>query len=120
MCNLIRCFDDWLSRVEKVYIFLDDEDCILRVQVAKAPHPLQFSTHEVLKGQPVLMLHLWNGRIPKIPAIGADVSWAVKTYRMFVRSLHKVGNYLANEPRLVGVQAVGGVSALFSLTDPAG
>jgi len=117
---LIRSFDRWLCRIEKVYVFYEEADCILRIQVTKAPHRLQFATHELLKGQPVLMLHLWNERIPLIPQTGADMSWAVKTYRMFLRSLHKVGNYVKNEPGVMGVQAVGGISALFSLADPAG
>jgi hypothetical protein len=120
MRYLIRDFDHWLSRVEKVYVFCEEADCILRLQVAKAPHRLKFIAQDVSKGQPVLMLHLWNERIPLIPPAGADLSWAVKTYRLIVHSLHRAGAYLKHEPGFEGIQAIGGVSAIFSLSDPTG
>ena len=118
MRNLIQRFDAWICRIEKVYVFCNDAECILRLQVRGAPHLLHFATQDIQKGQPVLMLHLWNERIPLMLPAGPDMSWAVETYRKFSRSLCKVGRYIQSEPGGMSVQAVGGVSALFSLANP--
>ncbi len=117
---LIRRSDAWLSRLERVYVFCEDADCKLRLQVAGTPHMLHLTSRLIPKGQPVLMLHLWNERIPAIPPNGPDLPWAVKTSRHFSRSLHQVGRYVQNAPWLRDIQAVGGISALIILTNSDG
>ena len=36
-----RCFDAWLRRVYGVFEFSQDVDCLLRLQVTRAPHALR-------------------------------------------------------------------------------
>jgi len=79
MRALIVTFDHLLSRAYGVYEFCDDPDCIVRLQMARAPHTLHFPDHQVLKGEPVLGLHLWNKRPPPRPPAGPGLGYPVST-----------------------------------------
>jgi hypothetical protein len=117
MRALIRHFDTLVRRANGVLEFCDDEECLLRLQVARAPRTLHLEGQVVEAGEPVLILHLWNEHIPPLPQTGPDLAWAVRGYRMFIRSLCAVARQMQNDPRLAGVRAVGGVTVLFG---PAG
>jgi hypothetical protein len=118
--KLIRCFDAFLRRAEGVFEFCDDEDCILRLQLGKAPHPVELPDCQVQKGDPVLKLHLWNERISRLPETGADLAWAAHVGRLFVRSLRAVAQQVEQEPRMRDVRAIGGVTVLFFPGDGSG
>jgi hypothetical protein len=116
MHALIRHFDTLVRRANGVLEFCDDDECLLRLQVARAPHTLHLEGQVVEAGEAVLVLHLWNEHIPRLPQAGPDLAWAVQGYRMFIRSLRAVARQMQHDPRLAGVQAVGGVMALFGPT----
>lgn len=113
MRAIIRRFDGLLRRASAVFEFCDEADCLLRLQIARAPHDLHLSDGTgVRAGDPVLMLHLWNEHVPPIRPAGPDLAWAVSVRRMLLHSLRAAARWLANEPGLTNVRAVGGVTVL--------
>ncbi len=112
---LIRRFDGWLSRIERVEPFTDDPRCILRIQGGRAKFDLTLPDGVISRGADVLLLHAWNERMPRIPPGGPDVAYAVYFRRMTVISLNLIARQVASTPSLCNVQAVGGVTAHISL-----
>jgi hypothetical protein len=110
--TLIRRFDAFLARRYGVFIFTDEGDCLLRLQIARAPHRLQFASQVVKRGEPVLLIHLWNEHIPPVSPAGPDLAWAKTLQRAFLNSLRAVSVYMQKEPRLAEIRAIGGVSVL--------
>lgn len=113
--TIVRAFDLWLSRQYGIFPFDESPDCIVHVQVSKATHPLEFPDCAVVEtGQPVVLLHLWNEHLPPMPPEGPNLGWSNRTMRLFVDSLRGLARQFRRDPRLEGVRAVGGVTALFS------
>ena len=121
MRPLIRLLDAILRRAYGVFEFCDDRDCVLRIRLTKASHPLRLSDRVVRAGDPVLELHLWNEHIPPLPPDGPDMAWAIRTRHMLIHSLHMLARQMENDPHLGSVRAVGGITVLLSPGDrPAG
>jgi YkoP domain len=121
MRALIRHFDAWLCRAYGVFEFSDDENCVLRLQVTRAPHTLHLNGQVVDAGASVLALHLWNEHIPPMPPAGTDLAWAALMKRLLIQSFRSVATQMRCDPRLASVRAVGGVMALLSPAEhPAG
>jgi hypothetical protein len=121
MRTAIRLLDALQRRLHGVYEFTDDPSCLLRIQRTKAPHDLALPDGTVAAGAPVLALHLRNEQVLPIPEAGADMAWALRMTRIFVRSLRAVGTEMERDPRLAGVQAVGALStAVFGPSGQAG
>jgi hypothetical protein len=118
--GVIRRFDSFLRKRNGVFEFCQAEDCILRLSYSRASHPLCLTGGGVPRGAPVLLLHLWNERIPSIPPNGPDFSWASSTQRMFLHSLQLVAAYLESNLCQQSIQAVGGNTALLKYNDRAG
>ena len=111
--ELIRHFDRLLRRACGVVEFCEDPQCLLRVQLARCPRPLRLSDGmEMRRGEPVLMLHLWNERIPPMGPAGPDMLWAVRVRRRLIYSLRQVAAFVATDPQMAGVRAVGGITVL--------
>ena len=115
---LLRWFDAWLARAEKVFAFSEAPDCLLRLQIAKAPHALNFGKRAIPAGEPVLMLHLYNSHLPVVPRGGPSLAWAKKTQRMFFASLRGAACHIEGHPGLSRLAAVGLNTALIA-PDPA-
>jgi hypothetical protein len=111
---VIRRFDGYLSRTEKIFTFTDAENCLLRLQIARAPYRVEFAGQSVEAGEAVLAIHLWNEHIPKLAPEGSDLAWAAQTGRLFVQSLHAAGEYVRGNSGLARLRAVRGITALFS------
>lgn len=112
MRALIRCLDALLRTVYGVFMFCEDPNCVLRLQLKEVHHSLSLSGGQVNKGEPVLMLHLWNEHLPPLPPTGPTLAWAVRFQRLLVKSFQAVAQQVCLDPRLVGIRAVGGVFAL--------
>ena len=76
MRALMRRIDAWMLRVLGIFEFSDDPECVLRLQITRAPHTLCLNGRVVNAGEPVLELHLWNEHIPPLPPSGPDLAWA--------------------------------------------
>ncbi len=112
MRAVIRGFDRFLRWARGVFEFCDDPECILRLRLTRTPHELHLPGGIVGKGEPMLELHLWNEHLPLPPAGAPDLAWAVRIGRMWVQSLHRVGRYMRDDPRVSGVRVIGGVTVL--------
>jgi len=118
---IIRQFDSLVRWANGVFEFCDDPEGLLRLQVAHARHALDLSdgTH-VCTGERVLLLHLWNEHVPPLRPGGSDLAWAAQLGRRLVQSMHAAGRWLAGQPHLADVRAVGGVTVLIALGDERG
>jgi hypothetical protein len=110
--TLIRRFDAFLARQSGVFVFTDEADCLLRLQITNAPHRLLFESQVVERSEPVLLIHLWNEHVPPVSPAGPDLAWAKNIQRAFLNSLRAACVYIQKEPRLTEIQAIGGVTVL--------
>ncbi len=116
----VRLIDSLLSAILDVYGFSDDPECILRIQLRETSHTVSIGSYVISKGEPVLALHAWNERMPKLPEDGATMEWALRLRRMMVHSFRLVAKEMQNDKEYSQVCAVCGKSALFSFTDHTG
>jgi hypothetical protein len=111
---LVRKLDELIRKCSRVFEFNQDVDCLLRLQVTRAPHTLRLPDLTVEANEPVLLIHLWNERLPNTSPGGADLAWARRILRLFRRSLYLTADYLQDNPHLSQVRAVGGVTILLT------
>lgn len=112
---IIYRFDDWLSHVEGVEPFTDDPQVIMRIQTGRAAWCIPLPECTIPSDSEVLFIHLWNERIPPIPADGPDLGWARRTQHMMIYSFEEVANHMQADLAFQKIQAVGGVIAQISL-----
>ena len=99
--QLIGGLDDHLSRSHGVKVFSTDERCILRYALVAAPCDLRLSDGvEIRRGDPVIDVHCWNGRVPPMPAGGPDLAWAQATANRFRQSLRLLAEAAMTNPDL--------------------
>lgn len=116
----LRRFDNFLSTSQGLYTFSDDPQCLLRIQLTHAVHAVTIEKVRILKGDPVLAIHLWNEHMPQIPAVGADLAWALQIRRLVVHSFRILAGVMQNDELYKPVRALCGTSALFSFTGHTG
>ena len=118
---LIRHFDRLLRWANGVFEFCAQEECLLRLQLARASHDLHLSDGtRVRAGEPVLMLHMWNEHVPPLEVGEPDLAWAMRFRHLLIHSLQLAARWLASQPGLAGVRAIGGVTVLLPLVDERG
>jgi hypothetical protein len=94
--QLVRSFDALLSQYYGIHEFTDDPECIIRVARARAGRDIVLSDGTSLRAEdPVLDLHWWNERLPRIPERGPDPAWAAAMRRRILSSLRGLGRHLA-------------------------
>jgi len=118
--RLVRCFDRWLSRRYGIFEFSQHPDCLLRLQAAVAHRSLTLPDRRVERGEPVLLLHLWNERLSALPPVDAGLSRAKTMQRMIIRSLTELACYVDQHPELAQRRALGGVTVLLGAGSHAG
>jgi len=117
MRSIIRTIDRSLRKRKRIFEFCDDPDCVFRVSVGDLTSPLRIRDGEIPAGSRVLELHLWNEHIPPMPRQGLGISWAVKFRRRVASSAWLLADSIRKDPRLAGVQIIGGVTPLFTPGD---
>ncbi len=120
MRALVRLIDRMLCLTEGVFSFSQAPEIILRLQFRTAPHATTLGEVSISKGAPVLALHVWNERMPKLPQTGADLEWAIGLRRCLIHSFREVARLVQADPHYGSVCAVYGVSALLSDSDHTG
>jgi len=113
----VLAIDRTLRRRTGIFEFCDDPDCLFRVSLDVAEYPLRVDSGEIPPGSTVLKLHFWNEHLPSIPGTGPTLSWAVRFRRIVAHSTHVLAEAMGKDPRLADVQAVGGVTPLFTPGD---
>ncbi len=111
---IIRAIDRYVRQRTGVFEFCDDPGCVFRVSIGVSRVPLRVTDGEIPPGTRVLELHFWNENIPPMARTGPTLSWAVKFRRMVASSTRLMAGAMKKDPRLAGVQAVGGVTPLFA------
>jgi hypothetical protein len=114
-------FIDKLLRIRNgVYEFTDDPMCIFRIQLRQAARGVNLKGNEIYTGDPLLGIHIWNEHMPKIPADGADLRWALQSQRMLQHSFKLIASEMQSDTKYAGIRALFGTSALFSFSDHTG
>ncbi len=114
MRGLIRRLDAFLRSRNGIFPCVEREDCLLQLQISRAPRLLVFPDEEIGAGEPVLLLHLWNDHLPLLPPGGPDLTWASRARHLFLKSLASVAERIRADASLAPIRAVGGRTALFT------
>ena len=109
---LVRKLDDFIRKANQVFEFTLEADCILRLQVSRAAHPVRLPDLTVETGEAVLLIHLWNERLPPVSPEGMDLAGAKRILRLFRHSLRLAAAYLQENRQLDPIRAVGGATIL--------
>jgi hypothetical protein len=120
MRALARFIDRLLRIRNGVYEFTDDPMCIFRIQLRQSAHDVNLKGNEIFTGDPLLGIHIWNEHMPKIPADGADLRWALQSQRMLQHSFRLIASEMQSDTKYAGIRALFGTSALFSFRDHTG
>ncbi|MCD6289808.1 MAG: bacteriohopanetetrol glucosamine biosynthesis glycosyltransferase HpnI [Anaerolineae bacterium] len=105
----IRSLDGLLRRCYHIHEFTEEEDCILRLALAKSGKEITLSDGTTIhRGDYVGELHLWNERVPPMPPEGPNLAWALAFQRQMERSLQCLATYVEAEPRFRHVKAFRG------------
>jgi hypothetical protein len=115
--RMVYALDRLLRSRLGLFEYWDDPDCLFRVRVTDAPGDLHVSEGEIPTGAPVLELHLWNEHIPPMFVDTPSITAAVQIRRTLTSSTRALACRMRTDPHLHGVQAVGGVTPLFSAGD---
>jgi len=99
--------DRRLRRLQGVYEYTADENCLFRAQRDRAHESISLSDGtRVQQGDPLIILHLWNEQMPAFPKNGATIAWARQISRGIDLSLRHLAQHLASEPELDHVAAI--------------
>lgn len=116
----IRFIDSLIRKSEHTYEYSEDPDCILRIQLMPSSHPAAFGEMIIQKGDPVLAIHVWNERMPRITPGGADLQWALKLRRQVIYSFRILAKVMQADEIYAPVRAIYGASVLFSFSNHTG
>ena len=111
---LVRKLEEVIRKSNGVFEFSQDQGCLLRLQDAGAPHKIQLPNLVVDADEQVLLLHLWNERLPSRSAGSTDLLWAGRIIHSIYRSLNLLATYLRDEPQFHEKCAVGGMTILLN------
>lgn len=107
--RLVVAFDQFQRRRLGIREFSDDPDCILRISLTRSRIAAELADGTVVRrGDRIGVIHLWNERIPRIPAAGPDLEWARAASRAAIHSLRLLACYLLAAPDFDGIRAFGG------------
>ncbi|MBN1177879.1 MAG: hypothetical protein JXD18_01620 [Anaerolineae bacterium] len=106
---IVIAADRWQQRRLPIWEFSDDLDCILRLGLATASVGVELSDGTCVRpGDTVGVIHLWNERMPEMPATGADVAWARTFLRLMRHSFRLMARHIVANRDLDEIQAFGG------------
>ena len=117
MKRIVRAFVRFLSRRQGVFVFWDDPDCLFRAQFVRASGEIVLPGTVIPAGAKVLGLHFWNEHMPQIAPEGPTIAQAVRGRRMIVSTFQALAREMHRDPRMDGVQALGGATVLFAAGD---
>jgi hypothetical protein len=116
----VRLIDTLLTRSLKIYEFTADPECILRIQLKRASHPVTIGEYNIATGDPVLGIHVWNQHMPKLSEDGPTLDWALHLQRQTVHSFRLIASEMKSDSRYDPIKSICGESALFSFTTHTG
>jgi YkoP-like protein len=113
--RIVFGMDDHLRRLERIYSFSEDPDCVLRISLAASRKERVLGDRSIVRaGDPVVELHWWNERIARMAATGSSLRWGLEFYRHTYHSLIELAHYLDRTPALRDVVALHGETTFSS------
>lgn len=111
--GIIIALDLLLRRLQDVYEFTNDADCILRLALSRNHRERMLSDGTVVRaGDLVVELHFWNEHIPRMGREGPDLAWGLTFYRRLRHSLQELARYVEQTPALQNVVAFYGETSI--------
>jgi hypothetical protein len=110
--KIIRSFDGFLSRQEKIFAFAEDPQGFLRGQLSTAESDWVVAGRRIAAGDPILQIHMFNENLPPLPRCGPDLAWALRFQRLMISSFRKLARLLETDPAFAAIQALEGVTVL--------
>ncbi len=130
----MKGLDSLLRRCYGIHEYSLDRDCVVRLGLVRSKRGLTLADGvEIKRGDLVGDLHLWNERLPVMPATGPGIKWAVEFRRKIKRSLELLVDYIEGQaagtglggrgpeeafPRLRDVKAFRAVGSLMGRREP--
>jgi hypothetical protein len=113
---LVSVIDKRLRVRDGIFEYSDCARCIFRAQFSVNTNNIALSdgTH-LAAGSHLIVLHLWNERIPPLPAGGPTLGWARRLCHGFEISLEKLAAFVAGSSALDDITAIAG-NAVFAPT----
>lgn len=107
--TLVSMIDKTLRARQEIFEYSNCSHCIFRLQLTVAASDIGLSdgTH-ISAGSRLIDLHLWNEHVPPFPARGPTVGWARRMCRDVETSLEELAAFVAGNPALADIAAVGG------------
>lgn len=111
---------DWLGLVfrvidrllrERLCIreFSADRHCVVRVAVISSPDDVRLADGtQIHRGEMVGELHLWNEQLPRIPASGPGLGWALAMREQFSHSMSELAACIVADPQFADIRAFRG------------
>jgi YkoP-like protein len=113
--RIVFGLDDRLRRLEGIYSFSQDPDCVLRIsRGASRTERILADGTLVQVGDPVIELHWWNERIARMTETGSSLHWGLQFYRCTYHSLIELARYVDRTPALCGIMALHGETTFSS------
>jgi hypothetical protein len=107
--RLVLAIDALLRRANGVYEFNRDPMCIFRLSPLRSRWDLTLTDGtRIRRGDPLLVIHFWNERLPAMREEGVDLTWAREMHRHIRASLEMLARHLAARSDLSPVIALCG------------
>jgi hypothetical protein len=113
--RIVFGMDDRLGRLERIYSFSQNPNCVLRISLAASRKERVLGDGRIVHaGDPVIELHWWNERIARMAATGSSLRWGLEFYRHTYHSLIDLARYVDRTPALRDVVALHGETTFSS------
>ncbi|HZS81359.1 MAG TPA: hypothetical protein VFA50_00695 [Stellaceae bacterium] len=111
----VRGLELVIRRALHIYEFTADRECIFRLGLTVAEDEVTLGDGtEIVPGDPILELHLWNEQLPAIPREGPRIAWGLVMRDRALHSLRLLAAHLRDDGAYPGVKALRGEAAFTS------
>jgi hypothetical protein len=109
--RIVFGLDDRLRRLEGIYAFSQDPNCVLRISRSVSRRKQVLADGSLIRvGDPLIELHWWNEHIARLAATGSSLQWGLQFYRHTYHSLLALARYLEQSPELREIVALHGAT----------
>lgn len=113
LTSAIKRIDRKLRALHGIVEYSNSPSCIFRLEVAPSEEQIVLADGTtVCRADRIIVLHLWNEQIPRLPPGGPTLGWGRRLSRAFESSLRELETYLDSRPDLDDVVAIRAEMAL--------
>ena len=108
LAELVFALDRGLQRLQGLFEYTHKPDCFFRIRFNRLRTEVVLSDGDGWPPRPtwVVELHLWNERIPAVPAKGPSLAWGRQFNRCFAESLRELARFLMTKPELGNITII--------------